>query len=214
MMWLYHQLLVAFNLFRKTGVKFLSKLLIKLVLLVLLDPTSIYTAQSRDPEDNILLIEKLNHSWVQRFMDIHNIVLLFQHGKLSCSLGKELQIEMQAAHHLGVLQRDFQTDIFDENLIKNIDEAHFVINMDNGCTLGYRGDTIVKYTDVVSSGDSMTMVVRISGGRRSLIEAPMLIFTNGNSRYPIQGLNNNIPGVSYRTRPNGWMDQALFPEFF
>jgi hypothetical protein len=59
-----------------------------------LDPTSIYTAQSRDPKDNRLLIEKLNHSWIQRFMDVHNIILLSQRGKLNCSLGKELQIEM------------------------------------------------------------------------------------------------------------------------
>jgi hypothetical protein len=64
-MWLYPQFLVAFDLFRKTGVKFSSKLLIELALSVLLDPTSIYTAQSRDPKDNRLLIEKLNHSWVQ-----------------------------------------------------------------------------------------------------------------------------------------------------
>jgi hypothetical protein len=200
-MWLYPQLLVAFDLFRKTGVKFSSKLLIELALSVLLDPTSIYTTQSRDPKDNRLLIEKLNHSCVQRFMDVHNIVLLSQCGKLNCSPGKELQIE--AAHHLGVLQRGFQTGIFDENLIENIDETHFVVNMDNGHTLGFRGDTTVKYADVVSGGDSMTTVVRISGRRQSLIEAPMLIFTNGNSTYPIRGLDNNIPWVSYKTGPKG-----------
>jgi hypothetical protein len=62
MMWLYPQLLDAFDLFRKTGMKFSSKLLTELVLSVLLDSTSIYRAQSRDPKDNRLLIEKLNHS--------------------------------------------------------------------------------------------------------------------------------------------------------
>jgi hypothetical protein len=107
---------------------------------------------------------------------------------------------------LDVLQRGFQTGIFDENLIENIDKTHFVVNVDNGRTLGFRGDTIVKYADVVSGGDSMTMVVRISGGRRSLIEAPMLIFTNGNSTYSIRGLDDNIPGVSYRIGSKGWMD--------
>ena len=147
-------------------------------------------------------------------MDVHNIVLLFQHGKLNCSLGKEIQIEMQAVHHLGVLQRGFQIGIFDENLIENIDKTHVVINMDNGRTLGFRGDTTMKYVDVVSSDDSMTMVVRIFGGCQSLIEASMLIFTNGNSRYPIRGFNDNIPGISYRIGPKGWMDQALFPEYF
>jgi hypothetical protein len=49
-MWLYLQFLDAFDLFRKTGVKYWSKLLIELVLSVLLDPTSIYTTQSRDPK--------------------------------------------------------------------------------------------------------------------------------------------------------------------
>jgi hypothetical protein len=47
-----------------------------------------------------------------------------------------------------------------------------------------------------------------------LIEAPMLIFINGNSRYLIRGLDDNIPGVSYKTRPKCWMDQALFSKFF
>jgi hypothetical protein len=65
---------------------------------------------------------------------------------------------------LGVLQKGFQIGIFDENLIKNIDETHFVINMDNGRTLEFQENTTVKYADVVSGGDSMTMVVRISGG--------------------------------------------------
>jgi hypothetical protein len=134
------------------------------------------------------------------------IVLLFQCGKLSCSPGKEIQIEMQATHHLDVLQRGFQTGIFDENLIENIDETHFVINMDNGRTLRFQGDTIMKYANVVFGSDSMTIVVRISGGCRSLIEAPMLIFTNRNSRYPIRGLDDNIPRVSYRTGSKSWMD--------
>jgi hypothetical protein len=57
-------------------------------------------------------------------------------------------------------------------------------------------------------------VVRISGGHRYLIETPMLIFTNENSRYHIRGLDDHIPRVSYRTGSKGWMDQALFPKYF
>jgi hypothetical protein len=56
-----------------------------------------------------------------------------------------------------------ETDIFDDNLIKNIDETHFVISMDNDRTLGFRRDTTVKYADVVSGGDNMTMVIRFYG---------------------------------------------------
>jgi hypothetical protein len=48
--------------------------------------------------------------------------------------------------------------------MENLDEMHFVVNLDNGHTLGFWGDISVTYAEVVSGGDSMTMVVRISGG--------------------------------------------------
>ena len=72
----------------------------------------------------------------------------------------------------------------------------------------------VKYIDVVAGGEAMTMVVRISGGRGSSLEAPMIIFTNANSNYPIRGLEDSIPRVSYRTGPKGWMDQSIFSQYF
>jgi hypothetical protein len=98
--------------------------------------------------------------------------------------------------------------------MENLDETHFTVNMDNGCILGFRGDTVVKYVDVVAGGDAMTMVIRISRGRTSMVEAPMLIFTNGNNNYPIRGLEVTIPRVCYRTGPKDWMDQALFSQYF
>ncbi len=60
----------------------------------------------------------------------------------------------------------------------------------------------------------MTMVVRISRRRQAMIKAPMLIFTNANSNYPIRGLDDDILGVTYRIGPKGWMDQKLFPLYF
>ena len=98
--------------------------------------------------------------------------------------------------------------------MENFDEIHYVLNLDNDWTLRFRGDTSVKYAKVVSRRDSMSMVIRISMGRRSMIKAPMLIFTNSGSNYLIQGLEDNIQGICYRTRPKGWMDHALFAEFF
>ena len=102
-----------------------------------------------------------------------------------------------------VFKRGFESRLFDENLIENIDEMHFVVNMDNGRTLGFWSDTLVKYAEVVSGEDSMTMVFQISERRRLMIKTPMLIFTNPNNSYPIQGLNDNIPHVSYHTTPKG-----------
>ena len=113
---------------------------------------------------------------------------------------------MNTTYHLGVFQRGFQYGIFDKNLMKNLDETLFTVNMDNGRILGFRRDMVVKYANVVTGGDAMTMVIRISGSRRSMVEAPMLIFINGTNNYPIRGLDDTIPGVCYRTGLKGWMD--------
>ena len=213
-LWLYPILLQSFEVYKRSGVKFSPIFLIELALSLLLALDSPYTAQSRDPKDDKLLTGKITHSWIQHFMDASNIVLLSQRGRLTCSLEKEAQIEMSVAHHLGVLYRGFESGDFNENLIENLDETHFTINMDNGKTLGFCGDSEVKYADVVAGGESMTMVVRISGGRRAMIESPMIIFCNENRNYPIRGLEDSIPGVCYRTGPKGWMDQSIFPQYF
>ena len=202
-LWMYHRLLTAFEQFRSAEVKFSSRLLAELALSILLDLTSPYIAQSRDLKDDALLTSKFTPTWIQQFMHVHSIVLLSQRGRLTYSPEKELRIERATVYHLGLLQRGVEIGVFDENLMKNVDETHFVVNLDNDYTLGFRGDTTVKYTEVVSGGESMTMVIRISGGHRSMIEAPMLIFTNSSSNYPIQGLENNILGVCYKTRPKG-----------
>eukprot|EP00171_Calliarthron_tuberculosum_P003520 IDg3520t1 len=51
----------------------------------------------------------------------------------------------------------------DENDLGNADETHFLFNVDNGRTLGFAGQSEVKYADVVSGGEGMTMLVRLSG---------------------------------------------------
>ena len=65
-------------------------------------------------------------------MDSKNIVLLSQRGCLTCSRDKELQIEMQTAYHLEALYRGFSSEEFDENLIENLNETHFIVNLDSG----------------------------------------------------------------------------------
>ena len=212
--YLYPELLEDFDRLRKLGVKFSLRLLRELALSILITPDSIFTIHSIDLKDNVLLINKITNSWINRFMDSQNIVLLSQRGRLTCSSNKEFQIEMQTTYHLGVLHRGFSSREFDENLIENLDKTHFIVNLDNGQTLGFRGDTTIKYAEVVSGGESMTMVVRISGGRRATIEAPMLIFSNENRSYPIRGLLDNIHWVSYRTCPKGWIDQTILPKYF
>ena len=65
-----------------------------------------------------------------------------------------------------------------KTLMENVDETHLNVNLENGRTLGLRGDVTVKFAEVVSGGDSITMVIKISRGRQATIEAPMLILTS------------------------------------
>ena len=85
--------------------------------------------------------------------------------------------------------------------MENLDETHFTVNMDNDKALGFWDDSSIKYANVVAGGEAMTMVVQIFEGRGSSLEAPMIIFTNGNSNYSICELEDSVPGVSYRTDP-------------
>ena len=124
-----------------------------------------------------------------------NIVYRMQSGRLSWSRDKESHMKMLTAFHLGVVQRGFLLGEYHEDYIKNVDDMHFVINMDNGRTLGFHGDQAVKYADVASGGEEMTLVVRITRGRRATIKPPINIFTNQTRNYPICRLQDNIPGT-------------------
>ena len=157
--WIYPPLLLSFETYKKAGIKLSPKLLIELAKTIFLRPNSPYTPASRDFRDNTLILDKFTSSWIHQFMIVHNVVLLTQKDSLTYSSEKETQIEMHIAYHLGILHHGFQNGIFDENLIENLDEIYFTVNMDNGKALGFQGDTSVKYADVVAGGEAMTMVV-------------------------------------------------------
>ena len=148
----------------RKGFKFSTKLLRELALSILIASVYEYNIHSFDPKDGVLLVTKITNSWIQQFMDSQNIILLSQRVRLVCSPSKELHMKMQIAYHMGALHREFLLGNFQEHLMETLDETHFVVNLDNGMTLGFRGDTTIKYADVVSEGESMTLVVRISGG--------------------------------------------------
>lgn len=139
------------------------------------------------------------------FLSANRIILRAQTSKLTVSADRQFYIEKSVAYHLGQLKRAFLDGDLDENCVENADETHFVFNMDNGKTLGFIGNNQVKYADVVSGGESITMVVRITGGQRAAIQPPMLIFKNLFRSYPIRGVPDSMPGVFYSTSPKAWM---------
>ncbi|RAW34864.1 hypothetical protein PC110_g8850 [Phytophthora cactorum] len=105
------------------------------------------------------------------------------------------------------------TTRLDENAVENVNETHFVIDFDDGKTLGFVAKKQVKYADAVSGGQGMTMVARISSGASGYIHPPMMIFTNADRCYPIRGVKGDVDGVCYRIGPKGWMDKALDREY-
>ena len=105
----------------------------------------------------------------------------------------------------------FESGEIDE---QDVDETHFTINMDEGTTFGFCGEVEVKYADVVSGGEGITILVRLIGGRDARIEALFLIFKKTARSYPIRCVLDDFPGVSYRRGPKGWMDTAIFPSYF
>jgi hypothetical protein len=98
--------------------------------------------------------------------------------------------------------------------ITSPDGTHFVINVDNGRTLGFSGEKSVRYQGVVSGGQGMTMMVRISDGKGAIVWQPFLVFQNVSRSYPMKGLPGDVPGVAFRTQPKGWVDGKVFAEYF
>jgi hypothetical protein len=85
--------------------------------------------------------------------------------------------------------------------------------MDDGRCLVAIGDADVKYADVVSGGIGMTLFVRLSGGATSVIMPGFVIFRSAGS-YPIRGVEDTVPVVSYRAGPKGWVDRKVMAEYF
>jgi hypothetical protein len=204
--------LSEFSRLRKLGLQFDMPLLRQVALTVLEDLVAPYNKHSRD-KTGMLLTERITTRWTQLFMEKHSIVLRAQTGKKQISAEKTKAICAAVAVHLGELKRGFDAKELDEDTIENVDETHFVIDFDTRKTLGFVGETTIKYADVVSGGEGMTLVVRITGGKAARVTSPMLIFQNENKSYPIRGVPDDVQGACYRTGKKGWTDQRVFREY-
>lgn len=70
--------------------------------------------------------------------------------------------------------------------------------MHNFRTLEKGGDSEVKYADVVRGDEGMTLLVLLGGGCNAQMGVPMIIFKNSSRSYPIRGLQEDTPGITYR----------------
>lgn len=73
---------------------------------------------------------------------------------------------------------------------------------------------LVTDAEVSSGREKFTVRVRISGDPEFNIEPAFLVFRNSERSYPVEGLPDNLEGVSYRTEHKSWIDRELFIEYF
>ena len=102
--------------------------------------------------------------------------------------------------HIGCLQRLFESKLQDENSVENIDETHFIFNMDNGKITAIL-EAKVNYSDMVSVCDGFTVFLKLRGGAYVKLMQAFLIFKNRDRNYPMTNLSDSIETVPYRTLP-------------
>jgi hypothetical protein len=74
---------------------------------------------------------------------------------------KQSSIYRAIAYHLGQVKHDFDNNLLHDDTTLNMDETHFIANMDDGKTLDFCGSSSVNHHDVVSGGESVTLVVTL-----------------------------------------------------
>lgn len=162
---------------------------------------------------NVNIRDLITTRWIQVFFQRYNIVMRAQCGKLQVSDEAQQRIERRVSFFLGTVARQLMSGELKEENVENSDETHFLINCDDGKTFGFRGEEEVRYMDVTSGGEGMTMMVRLTGGRDGRVANPFMIFKNQDRSYPIRGVADDVPGVSYRTGPKGWIDKQVMVQW-
>lgn len=82
--------------------------------------------------------------------------------------------------------------------------------MDKHKTMALNGEKNLRYSDVFSFEDCITMMMFNSEEPTACLETTIEFFKKAENNYPIRGLPEVIPSVKYRTRPDAWMDKRVF----
>ena len=160
-----------------------------------------------------LRVAIIDKHFIERYCYTSNFVQRINSGNKKRSVEFTDQLEKSIPFHLGQIARSFSNGEINEDEVENMDETHFVFDLDNRKCLSFRGDQSVNYMGVVSGAEGMTVVLRVTGGVNSRIASPFFIFKSRAESYPIAGSPDNNPRVSYRTQRNGWMDGKRFVQW-
>lgn len=72
----------------------------------------------------------------------------------------------------------------------------------------------MKYTEVLSGGGQINVMVIVYGGAHEAIHRPMLLLITTACSYISRGLPNNVPRVCYRSSPKGWLGAQVWKQLF
>lgn len=86
-----------------------------------------------------------------------------------------------------------------EDHIGDAENTHYIFIMDNGKSLGFIGGKQVKYVKVLSSGETLILMVRLYDREKETIHLPMMVLKNHNIYYRIRGVPDTVAGVIYST---------------
>lgn len=210
---LHESLRDEFMRLRSAGVKINRVFLQEAAMALLLNDQVPVSVQEVEQETEREIADVISIRWIDDFCDRFRIVTRRRTGNKTLSPETIERNNKFLSHHLGVLKRMYD-DGLDPSTVENYDETHMMIDMDNGCVLDFQGEKNVTYAEVSSGRDCFTVCFRISGRNGGRIEKPVVIFQNPNSNYPINGIADDIEGVTYRSSPTGWMSQQLFANYF
>ncbi len=136
------------------------------------------------------LADVITLHWVADFCNRFQIVTRMRTGN------KLLSPDTMTRNHkflaLGVMKWMYEEGL-DPSTVENYDETHMFIDMENG--------RVLESANLAIERDCFTVCFRISNENGGRIEAPLVVFQNPNSSYPIAGLHGNIHGIKYRSSP-------------
>lgn len=134
--WLYPLLLSEFERLRRAGVK-LSVRLVAKIGVDLIEHSEHPVFNRAFCTESKTFVRMLTARRVQDFLERNNIVYRRLQGKKQVSEEKMEDIDRTVAAHLGRLKREFNDGTLDPNSQYNMDESHFVIDLDDGRTLDF-----------------------------------------------------------------------------
>lgn len=124
-----------------------------------------------------------------------------------------MHIDLEVAHHLGILKKKLIGGDNDESDTIISDKMQFVIDCDNSYALPVFGSEKVKHTDLVSVGELLTILVSLGGGSNEIIEDTFIILTKKTFLTDIC-LHWWLNYVGSLTVPKVLMNMKLIPQMF